>query len=775
MLKIIRRIARGELAGPLGLLLLVIGMLHRALFSGGKLLAALSNTDLHLQFLGWRFFGFSQWKHGHFPLWDPRIFCGIPFFAQMQSALLYPICWVHFIFSPGVGCNLEIAITIFLAALFMYCWCRQRELSRCAATLAGAVFAFSGPVYLHVMAGHLAPLASMAWAPLVFFSVDRLLEGRFRSGFLLGSVSVCLQIFGGAPQYVYYTAICVGLYLLLQAMGRPRFWRPILWCAGIYLGGTLLAAAQLIPAYRAAQTSIRAGGTSYQFASTLSLPPENLLSLLVPYPLGDLVHLLYLGRWYMWETSVYAGVITLVLACIGLASLRRGQWWRMSLLVCAMLLLAVGSYTPVHRFLYSYLPGFDLFRGASKFSMLVALLLSVLAAHGFDRIRFGGAPKLAIAVTPIAGAILLGFVIYLLQMDPRNGLISKLMYGILRSDQYYFNYPSIFDLAHVEALTRWMAREFAICAVLLLITGALLYLRRHSRKFVFVLLALAIVEVFAAASQTNPISSLNIPYPDAWTVAVRDAAANDQRLIASRAIDNNIGFSIGANFLWGYDPGLPQRYAELFAASQNAHPTNTGQYNSLQLTRISRIFRLLRCRYVLTRSEKYPVRTINDPLPHVQLVGSYIKLTRSKAILAKLKDANFHYRQSVVLETDPEIKPTPLGATGQVQLIRQSINHLEIEANLPSPAILLVTDAYAPGWTVQPLEPNPNQPHYHVLRADYVLRAIPLAAGHHHFILAYRPRSVVAGFTVTLISLIGLAILIWFWRGKTADYETGSR
>ena len=49
-----------------------------------------------------------------------------------------------------------------------------------------------------------------------------------------------------------------------------------------------------------------------------------------------------------------------------------------------------------------------------------------------------------------------------------------------------------------------------------------------------------------------------------------------------------------------------------------------------------------------------------------------------------------------------------------------------------------MTDAFAEGWQVRPLEQGP-QAAYQVLPADYTIRGIPLAAGHHHLMLEYRP------------------------------------
>ena len=126
---------------------------------------------------------------------------------------------------------------------------------------------------------------------------------------------------------------------------------------------------------------------------------------------------------------------------------------------------------------------------------------------------------------------------------------------------------------------------------------------------------------------------------------------------------------------------------------------------------------------------------------------------------------DFDFWHSAILESDPQLAPTAEGATGQVKLLRQSNNDLEIQADLPAPALLLITDAYAPGWQVRTIDANPNQSDYQVLQADSVLRAIPLAAGHHHFDLYYTAPGFYAGICISALAAIaclGISVMIWF-------------
>jgi hypothetical protein len=85
---------------------------------------------------------------------------------------------------------------------------------------------------------------------------------------------------------------------------------------------------------------------------------------------------------------------------------------------------------------------------------------------------------------------------------------------------------------------------------------------------------------------------------------------------------------------------------------------------------------------------------------------------------------------------------------------------MEIQADLPKPALLLISDNYSPGWRAFP-EPDSVQQKFRILPGDYILRAIPLEAGRQHFRLQYRPWIFILGKWVSILStLLFIGILI---------------
>ena len=66
--------------------LLTIAVLGDALFAPWFRVLGGAGSDLQMQFIPWRQFGFGELSRGHLPLWNPHIFGGAPYFAGFQSA-----------------------------------------------------------------------------------------------------------------------------------------------------------------------------------------------------------------------------------------------------------------------------------------------------------------------------------------------------------------------------------------------------------------------------------------------------------------------------------------------------------------------------------------------------------------------------------------------------------------------------------------------------------------------------------------------------------------
>src|SRR5262249_12654451 len=161
-------------------------------------------------------FGSAALAHGELPLWNPYIFSGTPYIAGLQSAIFYPLHLIYLLCPTALAMNLSIALHCWLASVFTYCYARYLDIGRTGAALAAITFVYSAPYFLHIYPGHLSNLATMIWLPLLFLAVEALLRTRAITSALLGGIVLALQVLAGHPQYLFYSAVAVGLYVLLR-------------------------------------------------------------------------------------------------------------------------------------------------------------------------------------------------------------------------------------------------------------------------------------------------------------------------------------------------------------------------------------------------------------------------------------------------------------------------------------------------------------------------------------------------------------------------------
>ncbi|HLE17930.1 MAG TPA: hypothetical protein VI728_06565, partial [Syntrophales bacterium] len=363
---------------------LTLTMFGDVLFSPDGPILSKKGLDLSTAEMFLRDFEFRELKNGNFPLWNPHLFSGVPFFDGVQSTALYPPNYLHLLFPLPQAINIGIALHTFLIGFFMYLWTLHRRLHPLACTLSSVLIMFSGAYFMHIYAGHLGNLCAMTWAPLIFLSIDGLLDRPSVGWCLLGIFAVTMQVLATQPQYVYYTAVTAGIYCsfsLIKTTRRGIFMAGLL---AIFSGSLLISSVQIFSGIQSAQEGIRSLGVNFQFSSMFSFPPENFLTLLSPFFFGDMTKVPYWGRCYLWEMSLFFGITGFGLAIYG-AFCGDSKIRRFSItMIIILLILALGAHTPLFRILYDWFPGFDKFRGTSKFIFPASLFLAMLAGLGLD-------------------------------------------------------------------------------------------------------------------------------------------------------------------------------------------------------------------------------------------------------------------------------------------------------------------------------------------------------------------------------------------------------
>ncbi len=764
---------------------LVFLMFADVLLAPGSFVLGNRGTDMFMQIYSWREFGFGELAKGNVALWNPHIYGGAPYFGGMQGALFYPTNVLLLFLPLPLAINWSLALNVWLMGLTMYAWAGYRGLKPLACFVAGVILMFCGPHFLHVYSGHPVHMATMAWAPLIFLAVDGLFEsrGRLRNALkwtLLGMLAVAMQILAGHPQYLFYTAVAAGFYTLWgmarqaleakgEAHGLPRLLAvPGVGLAAIFAGGALLAAAQLLPAFETNAETVRSIPVPFEFAAMFGFPPENLLTLLNPYFFGDMQGQVYWGRCYLWEMSLFIGASGLVLAVYGALNggvFARSPFFRPARLVGLVVItfiFALGVHTPLFRLLYDYVPVFGKFRGISKFTFQTALFLGMLSATGLDALLRAGRPSRRFVLgTAIAGGVVLAASGIIALMGGADWL--PVLKAVAATRESYLSPEAFGSLAFADQARAYAAGALFIPAMVLLATAALLAYTPRSRFALPGLVTLLTVELFVFAFYTRETFDTKTITPAALGDFYKQHPGDYRSL---NLLNQNAAMSFGAADLWGADPGVERRYAEFMTWSQGGNPDKATQY--VNVARFDPLYAMLRFRYAFVPTARgvQVAEAPAAPMDHVQLVSKWRIVKGRDAIFSALREPGFDPRAEVILETEPGIAPASGAAPGTARITGSSSDWLEVEADATAPSLLLITDAYSPGWRARAL-PGSSQQSYQVLPANYTLQAVPLAAGHHRLRIEYAPKSWQNGKAVTLVACLAfLGAAAWLWRSR---------
>jgi hypothetical protein len=348
---------------------------------GTRMEILLGDGDAFVQFLPFWKYAAEQWSQWTPPFWTPHIFSGFPLMAEPQAGVFHPLRALFFFLSPVAALNLTVLFYYGVAGVFTYLLAREEGLQPEACLLSGMTFAFSGFLLAHQAITAL--FITAASFPILFYALRRTVRKSDYGSILIGMLAILSLVLAGHPQFIFYAlffALFYAVYLWLFVVEKERR-GPFLTCvAAVYLLGSMLGAFQLLPTIELALRSVRSALSFADFVG-LSLPPYTLLTSL----LSTRIYHLFPNDGS--EARLDLGLIVLLLALVGLLMARRRAAFWVFLFVFGALLF-VGENTPLYRLMYQ-VPGYNLFRLASRNGIAVVFAVSLLAGYGLNAVLEG--------------------------------------------------------------------------------------------------------------------------------------------------------------------------------------------------------------------------------------------------------------------------------------------------------------------------------------------------------------------------------------------------
>ena len=316
----------------------------------------------YFQPLHW--FTAEELRHGRLPLWNAYSASGEPWLANPQTGVFYPPAWLFVVLPFARAYTIYLLAHVLLLGCGAYLLFARLTRPGGGALTAALALTFCGPVMSLLDVSN--NLTTFAWMPLIVWCALSDVSAK-----TCGAV-LALSFLAGEP---FFASIGALLFVVI----RRRGWIDKLEAAAVAIA---LSAVQLFPFLGWIANSDRAhGGMTRAQILLASMPPRDWLRLAIPPKDAGLLH--PGGQEFL--PIVYAGLLTVVLAIIGIfAARRRAAGWLALIFVSA--LLAAGSYIgPVGDVLAS-LP-LTLFRYPARLVPFAVLGICALAAFGCNAIR----------------------------------------------------------------------------------------------------------------------------------------------------------------------------------------------------------------------------------------------------------------------------------------------------------------------------------------------------------------------------------------------------
>lgn len=343
--------------------------------------------DLTGQVLPWYQVQSRAWLEHVFPTWDPYAWGGQPLLAQAQPGAAFPLNWPLF-WTPFDAegkiqvrlVDLHYAAMHLLAALFAFLLARDLGRGGFASMVAGVAYACAGYVG---SIGWPQMLAGAVWLPLTLLCFHRAWRLRSLAWAVLCGGSAGMSLLSGHHQTPYFGLLALGLVVCTEWFQdqdkRPRRIAILALVAGT---AVLVGALQIMPA-------LEYGGQAYRW---VSLPDPVGPGDEVPYAAhaeNRLYPITLLGlvvEPLAFQVNPFLGWLILLAALYGVATAWADARVRLySLLGGAALLFSFGPFTPLHGWVYAFLPFADKARSPSHAIYVFQLAAILLAAFGIER------------------------------------------------------------------------------------------------------------------------------------------------------------------------------------------------------------------------------------------------------------------------------------------------------------------------------------------------------------------------------------------------------
>ncbi|HKY73992.1 MAG TPA: hypothetical protein VJ246_01615 [Patescibacteria group bacterium] len=471
-------------------------------------------------------------RSGSFPLWNPYLMGGQPFFADINQSILYPSTVLFFLFPAVTALNATILLHMTIGGLGIYAIARSLKQEHVQALIASTLWMLS--IQVVSIANNITDIQSKAWIPWVLYVAIRTSEEGFTLKNVLRATAVLLLcILGGHPYQFWYAVIMAGSYLVCSK-GKSFFSKTGTFIiAGILAIGILLF--QFVPFFEMLSQSTRTRINTQEVFSG-SLPPSLLIELIIPNFFNDPAAGISWGaNWGIPKfTQGYVTAIGLVAVVIfALFHTKKTREQKILLgLAFAGLLLSHGRYIPYWETIYRYIPLIRSIRSPGIFITLWVVATPILASWALSDLhdRIKKKQFLVYALSGIAVLLLFLRISYPLWFSTLWSSVDRISRGKLSTGPFH-------TFARDEVIGKSILDKTFVVA---LATSAALYLLTRKRLQWKALLCVLAIDMALAMSRSIMLAD----------ASVFDLVSRPARILQERMTNNERYMSFNGYFPW---------------------------------------------------------------------------------------------------------------------------------------------------------------------------------------------------------------------------------
>lgn len=355
-------------------------------------------------------------RAGHWPLWNPYLYCGMPQMAVLLQNAFYPPT----LLAALVPFNTALALTMIfhqvLAGAGVYLLAIRLGWGRWPALISAATLAMCG--YFFSLSSNFQLVETAAWCPIsiwaflnmsaAFSKQNTDLHAALPGRACIAALCTGMLLLAGHPEIAFSNLLVILALIAICAYDQTNsknsatdskevqesdpnesIDKNLSWQVRALVLGALLAMPVILPCAEWLSLSRRSEGLNINEALLLSANYYDLLGMLLPQALGDL-QLRYSefrsfvmpSQMVPYVNSAYLGPVVLSFSLWAIADQQfKARWFFLAAFVLS-LLVALGDSTPVMPFLIGLFPKLSLLRFPAKFLFFPTFILAVLASRG---------------------------------------------------------------------------------------------------------------------------------------------------------------------------------------------------------------------------------------------------------------------------------------------------------------------------------------------------------------------------------------------------------